>query len=143
MEISKLQYLLKILIVINLALISIWDIKYLKIPDKMLGTLSIVLISSTILKKAMFSNIHSFFLVSILMIIYSLVTRIGGGDVKLISILSIYFKFKDIIIIFAVSTILAALVSIILIGLDRANLKTKIPLAPFIVAISLILVIMR
>jgi len=87
----------------------------------------------------MFSNIHSFFLVLILMIAYSLVSKIGGGDVKLISILSIYFDLRDIFIIFTVATVLAALVSITLIILGRANLKTKIPLAPFIVIISVLM----
>ncbi|WP_041719207.1 prepilin peptidase [Alkaliphilus oremlandii] len=126
----------KILICNILSVIMILDIRYLKIPDALI----VFLLGSSILNVAtvgdinfIISRILVFFSISLLMIIYSLISGVGGGDVKLISVLSLIFGFKEILCIFILSIILAAAASVFLILMKKAKLNTKIPLSPFIV----------
>jgi|GEM_PF-5583099 len=123
-----------------LIVIMILDLRYLKIPNILiifllgLSTLSIAFVGDI---NFIISRILVFFSISLLMIIYSLISGVGGGDVKLISVLSLIFGFKEILCIFILSIILAAAASVFLILMKKAKLNTKIPLSPFIVAVTM------
>ncbi len=136
MEVSLDQILMcNVLIVI-----MILDLRYLKIPNILiifllgLSTLNIAFVGDI---NFIISRILVFFSISLLMVIYSLISGIGGGDVKLISVLSPIFGFKETLLIFTVSIILAAAVSVFLVLIKKARLNTKIPLSPFIVAVTM------
>lgn len=130
----------KILMCNALIVIMILDLRYLKIPNILivfllgLSTLSIAFVGDI---NFIISRILVFFSISLLMVIYSLISGIGGGDVKLISVLSPIFGFKETLLIFTVSIILAAAVSVFLVLIKKARLNTKIPLSPFIVAVTM------
>ncbi|QUH20397.1 prepilin peptidase [Alkaliphilus sp. B6464] len=130
----------KILICNVLVVITILDIRYLKIPNALIVFLLGLSVSSIAIVgdiNSIISRILAFFSISVLMVIYSLVSGIGGGDVKLISVLSLIFGFKETFLIFALSTILGAVASLFLILIKKVKLNTKVPLSPFIVVVTM------
>ena len=65
---------------------------------------------------------------------------IGFGDVKLISVLGLFFGWKNIIAISAMSFLLAAIISIFLIILKKKKANEYIAFGPFIVISSIIII---
>jgi Flp pilus assembly protein protease CpaA len=141
MVIRVIESLVRVLFILNLILIAIWDLKYLKIPDKLLGSLLVLSTIISILKGTILVNMYSSFLVFLIMTIFSLTTKLGGGDIKLISIIGMTFGPKTILAIFMVSNILSGLIGLVLIIFKKAKFDTKIPLGPSIVLVSLLLLI--
>ena len=62
---------------------------------------------------------------------------VGFGDVKLISILGIFFGWRNIIAISIISFFMAAIVSIVLILIKKKNVNEYIAFGPFIVLSSI------
>ena len=57
---------------------------------------------------------------------------IGGGDVKFIAVMGLFLTFAKLMQILLVSSLLAVIVSVILLIMKRATMKTAIPLVPFL-----------
>ena len=57
---------------------------------------------------------------------------LGGGDVKLVAVMGLYLTFAQLMPMLFFSSILAALVSGILLLTKRATMKSSIPLVPFL-----------
>lgn len=57
---------------------------------------------------------------------------IGGGDVKLVTVVGLYMTLAQLMPMLLVSSLLAAIVSAVLLLTKRATMKTAIPLVPFL-----------
>lgn len=59
---------------------------------------------------------------------------IGGGDIKLITVIGLYLTFARLMAMLFVSSLLTALVAGVLLLTKKATMKTAIPLVPFLYA---------
>ncbi|MBP2028294.1 Flp pilus assembly protein protease CpaA [Acetoanaerobium pronyense] len=118
-----------------LGIISIVDLKTRKIPNKYIIILMAIWVPFAYFK-ILDSNtaIYGFAIGGFLLYFTALVTRggIGGGDVKLVAVSGLYVGFPGIMYATVYGFGLAALYSIILMGLKKIGKKDFIPLGPFI-----------
>ncbi len=72
--------------------------------------------------------------VLILMLISAFVMKngLGGGDIKLMSALGLYFGFSGLFSLLILSFLPAALFGLLLLMRRKANIKTGLPFAPFV-----------
>lgn len=139
----NISFFILLSVITILVVLALIDFKYKIIPDK----LNLVLLFMAILFIATNNNIleslKSGLLAGGLFFLIAFITNggIGGGDIKLISILGLILGFYPIIIVITFTFILAAICSIILLLFKKTSLKTSIPLAPFISLISIIYII--
>lgn len=72
--------------------------------------------------------------------IIALATRgnMGGGDIKLMAALGLWFGLKGNAMIFLLAFVIGSVISLIIIRVKHANGKTKVPFGPFIILASFI-----
>ena len=63
---------------------------------------------------------------------------VGYGDVKLISVLGLFFGWRSIIMVSILSFVIAAIVSLVLLLIKKKNVNEYIAFGPFIVISALI-----
>ena len=66
---------------------------------------------------------------------------IGGGDIKLFLVLSLYFKYSSIVPLILVSLFMCSLIGIIMMLMHKAQRKSILPFAPFIYFGSLMVIL--
>ena len=57
---------------------------------------------------------------------------LGGGDVKLMTVMGLYFGLSNIMTVMLIGSVAAALAGLILISMKKIGLKDSIPLVPFL-----------
>lgn len=79
-------------------------------------------------------SIIAFIIVGIILLLISLATKggVGMGDVKLVAVCCLFTGLSRIISVMFYSLLLTAIAGVIIIIVKKANLKTKIPFAPFL-----------
>lgn len=124
-----------LILVSILLVISVIDFKTKKIPNKYIIILMAIWAPFAYFE-ILDSNtaIYGFAIGGFLLYFTALVTRggIGGGDVKLVAVSGLYVGFPGIMYATVYGFGLAALYSIILMGLKKIGKKDFIPLGPFI-----------
>lgn len=129
-----------------LAVASYSDIKKHIIPNKIV--LSIIVLGFLYRGIACFyignidpiiQGLLGFFAGAVPFLIIILITKsLGAGDMKLYGALGLFFGVKLIFFLIMISIFIAAVFSLVFLITKRINMKSKIPLAPFISAAALI-----
>jgi len=138
--VSKIQNLIYLSTIIILLIISYIDFKTKTIPLKYniiigcLGTLNLLL-NITNFKLYIFSTIIVFSIFTIIAIVTN--GAIGGGDIKLLTALTLIFG-ENIFFIVFYTYILTAVIAIVMILIKKCKLKSSVALAPFITLGTLI-----
>lgn len=138
---QNIIYIATIILLIKIAYI---DIKKKIIPDKLNLAIAMLGIFNLILN---FENckiyIASVAITFVVFLFLAVLTDggIGGGDIKLFTALGLIFG-AEIMLIIAVTFVLAAIISISRVFLKRINMKESIALAPYICA-AVILIILK
>lgn len=86
-----------------------------------------------------FVGIVIFLIITFLGKLFSGKEAVGFGDVKLISVLGLFFGWRNIIAISIISFLIAAIVSIVLLLVKRKSLNVYIAFGPFIVISSILI----
>ncbi len=68
---------------------------------------------------------------------------LGGGDVKLMTVMGLYFGLSNIMTVMLIGSVAAALVGLILIAFKKIGPKDSIPLVPFLYAGMVVTVFFR
>ena len=127
--------LIKAIISSLLIAISVIDIKTKKIPNFLILIFMLVWIVIASLKLIDTStSVYGFAVGGLLLYITALATNddIGGGDVKLVAVSGLYLGFPGIMYATLYGFGVVALISLVLIKLNKLNKKDYIPLGPFI-----------
>ena len=86
-----------------------------------------------------YDRLIGFFAVSVPLLIAAIITGgMGEGDIKLFAACGLVLGWKSVLLSLLISSIIAAIVGIILIKTKKANRKTEIPFGPYIAAAVLI-----
>jgi len=127
------------------------DIKTHRVPNKlvlvMLAFWALNMVASTVVDfeagiSLIVQSLLSGAVVGTCFLIIYIVSRkgVGGGDIKLVAVMGLYLPLVKLIPLLIISSILAALVSAILLLTKRATTKTSIPFAPFLYVGALVVV---
>ena len=133
---------LYITLVLFLVIASYFDIKYLKIPNKL--NLSFFVIRFALIPIIGFSmdNIYGFLFAFLIFLIPAMIAnKPMGGDIKAFSVIGLYLGFKTTIL----SLIIIIVISIIYMTIKKFIYKdiNDIPLAPFFLLSILILIVLQ
>ena len=139
---SKQSVAIEVLLIVQL-LAALWDIKSMTIPLKItapaiLTGVGIMSVTGRIIEGTA-AAIVSFILMKLLSIISR--KQVGGGDIAIMTVTGLYTGISTLISILFTSVTLAGLFSVIFIVSKKANKKTEIPFAPFILAATVLLVL--
>lgn len=143
LTILYLDYLLRFVILYDiilmlLALLSLWDIKEMKIPSFMVYVLALFCTVLMIFNPycRIINNIVTGGLFSLLLLIAYKLTKkkIGIGDVKVLCALSFAFGYPVVFNIIFIGMFISVIYGILLIVFKKANVKTEIPFIPFLFA---------
>lgn len=126
-----------------LTIIFIYDLKYYLILDKItIPAMLIALLLNVIINLAQHNSLlsNSSFLVSALIaggffFLQFLISKgkwIGGGDIRLGLLMGFMLGWPNILVALIISYILGSLIGIILIIAKKADMKSKVPLGPFL-----------
>lgn len=119
-----------------LIVITFIDLERQEIPDELIifGLIAGLLINLYHIKAHMIIGILGFILGGGLFLIIAMVTSgaMGGGDIKLMAVLGLFFGWKYIIMIALFSFIIGAVVSLLLVAFKKKGRKDFIPFGPFI-----------
>jgi len=135
---TQLQPVIKglyLLIGIMLSGMTYWDLEKHVIPNKLTAT---VLIMSLIriflnIELAIIHGITGVITFSILYITYILSKKqLGVGDIKILTVLSLFLGPEKILTLLFLSTLLAGIFSLIGLATKKINKKTELPFMPFI-----------
>lgn len=143
--VSLVVFILWLFILGGLIAISVYDIKWMLIPDKILRPLLVAAVASVLLQAVSADNptmtIRSHVLGllivggAFLLLYYGSQGRwIGGGDVKLVFLLGLYLGWIDILVALAVGFYGASIIIFPLILLKKVGRKQQIPFGPFLIA---------
>jgi leader peptidase (prepilin peptidase)/N-methyltransferase len=118
------------------------DIKYMIIPDVLNVVIAVIgvaviLYDSSFVWDKLIGAAVGFFIFSVLAL---LTCAMGGGDIKLITVLGLIFGMKGILFITVFSFLIGALISAILIAFNIKGMKDKISFGPFICMAALLFV---
>ncbi|WP_159446329.1 prepilin peptidase [Desulfonispora thiosulfatigenes] len=126
----------------SLLVITLTDLKYYLIPNSIVfGLLILGLAFHLTTRPFNFLNAAlSFILAGVFFLILQIFSGggMGGGDIKLISILGLWFGFPGIALIIFISALIGSVIGIILIMMKFKNRKQGLPFGPFIVFATLI-----
>lgn len=121
-----------------LSLIFFYDLLYKEIPDRF----SIPAIIVAVLM-SLFTGVPTLLSIGIGLLIIVvffggqiLLSRgawLGGGDLRLGALMAVLLGWKALILALMLSYIIGAVISLILIGVKKANRKTMIPFGPFLI----------
>lgn len=119
-----------------LSVISIIDLKYKIIPNKIIAIIFIFGVLFNIITKTVTvgNMITGFFIISIPLLVMSIILKgsMGGGDIKLMAAAGAFLGWKSIIVAFLIGCIIASITSIILIILRKIKRTDMIPYGPFL-----------
>jgi leader peptidase (prepilin peptidase)/N-methyltransferase len=119
-----------------LSIISIIDLRYKIIPNKIIAIIFMFGVLFNIINKTVTvgNMITGFFIISIPLLIMSIVLKgsMGGGDIKLMAVAGAFLGWKSIIVAFLIGSIIASITSIILIFLRKIKRTDMIPYGPFL-----------
>lgn len=123
-----------IFIIVLLLIISFIDVKKMIIPDSILligfiGSITYMLLSRNINIENISGSLIGFL---IFLSIALLTNAMGGGDIKLMSLLGFIFGINGILFIIVFSFVLGAVTSIFLLVFKIKKRKDNIAFAPFI-----------
>jgi leader peptidase (prepilin peptidase)/N-methyltransferase len=139
-----MEFIKYIVLVSLLIIITFVDIERQEIPDELIlfGLVAGLLFNIYNIKTDMVPGIIGFILGGGVFLIIAMVTNgaMGGGDIKLMAVLGLFFGWKLIIMIALISFVIGAVVSLILIAAKVKSRKDFIPFGPFI-SIAALLVI--
>lgn len=123
-----------IILLLGIALIAWFDIRYKQIPNRILFLLALY-------KIVFFSTTNSFSLEKLIeIIIITIISiliyvifkgKIGAGDIKLTIVISLYLSMIEFAYSLIISLILMLFYAVIMILLKKVTLKTNVPLSPF------------
>ncbi|NLM43588.1 MAG: prepilin peptidase [Clostridiales bacterium] len=137
----SLEFIYYSSIISILIMISVIDYYHQIIPDFLLFLIIIITVSYTlinyfIIRKSilLIDSIIGFFAAGFFFILIALISNggMGGGDIKLISILGFILGLKKIVLNIVLSFIIGAIVSIFLLLSRKKSRKDPIPFGPFI-----------
>jgi len=136
-------YFVKYAVITSLLIIvTLIDLKTQEIPDGLIifGLIAGLLFNLYYIKSDMLQGILGFLLGGGTFLIIAMVTQgaMGGGDIKLMAVLGLFFGWKMIILIALLSFLLGAIISLILIATKIKGRKDFIPFGPFISIAALI-----
>lgn len=136
LTINTVLYGLLISILITLSII---DLKHKIIPDSLNIAGLIIGIIYIIINKGILKSIIGSFIGLVLFLAIAVITNaMGGGDIKLMTVLGLIFGIKGVLFITLFSFILGAVISVGLLILKIQSRKDEIPFGPFISLASLI-----
>ena len=119
-----------------LSLISIIDLKYKIISNKIITIIFVFGILFNIINKTVTvgNMITGFFIISVPLLVMSIILKgsMGGGDIKLMAAAGAFLGWKSIIVAFLIGCIIASITSIILILLRKIKRTDMIPYGPFL-----------
>jgi len=123
-----------------LIVISIIDLKYKIIPDRLNITGAILGIIFILLDKTiLFDRFLGLGIGLLLFLTIAVLTNaMGGGDIKLMAVLGLIFGAKGILFITLFSFVIGAIISVALLILKIKSRKDEIPFGPFISLSALI-----
>lgn len=121
---------------IILYIISVIDLKYRVIPNRILMILFIFGVSFNLINNAITIRdmLSGFFIISVPLFIISLILKnsIGGGDIKLMAVAGACLGFDNIIMAFFISSICSFIVLLILLAMKKIKSNDLIPYGPFL-----------
>jgi|GEM_PF-314182 len=119
-----------------LSIISIIDLKYKIIPNKIIVAIFIFGVLFNIINKTVTvgNMVIGFFIISIPLLIMSIILKgsMGGGDIKLMAVAGAFLGWENIIVAFIIGSLIASITSIILIILRKIKRNDMIPYGPFL-----------
>lgn len=125
-----------------LIVIAVIDLKTQEIPDRLIvfGLIAGLLFNLYNIRINMVQGLLGFILGGGSFLIIAMVTKgaMGGGDIKLMAVLGLFFGWQLIILIALISFVLGAFISLILITAKIKGRKDYIPFGPFIAAAAVI-----
>lgn len=134
-----LKYALLSSLLITIAVI---DLERQEIPDELIifGLIAGMLFNIYNIKTDMVPGIMGFILGGGVFLIIAMLTNgaMGGGDIKLMAVLGLFFGWKLILLISFIAFIIGAVISLILIATKVKTRKDYIPFGPFIAIAALI-----
>ena len=137
-----LEILKYILITEVILTITAVDITVKLIPDRLNAILLIIGLINLIATKEIYSSILAFLLAGFLFLGLALITGgIGGGDIKLIAPLGLIFGLLPTLYLICYSFIIAGVISIILMIMNKAKIGSEIALAPYISIATIIIIL--
>lgn len=120
--------------------ISLIDIKHMIIPDNLNVVIAVIGVAIILYDSSLAWD--KFIGVAVGFIIFSMLAfltgAMGGGDIKIMTVLGLIFGLMGVIFITVFSFLIGALVSAGLIALKVKGMKDKIPFGPFICMASLL-----
>lgn len=142
-ELSLLEVVQYLFLWDGIFLISMIDLKIKKIPDNILIILLAIrfvglIVSSVIYPEyalsLIFSSIIGMVIGAIIILTVLLISKgsVGAGDLKLFSIIGFYFGIQGLLQIMIYTLFPAAIFAILLLIIKKAEMKTTMPMAPFI-----------
>jgi leader peptidase (prepilin peptidase) / N-methyltransferase len=119
-----------------LVIITISDMKYMIIPNKILIFFTGVFVVLRIFfpLEPWWDTLLGGIIGFLLLFLIAVVSKggMGGGDIKLFAVLGILLGWKEVLLAFFFATFLGATIGIILLITGKVARKQKIPFAPFI-----------
>lgn len=150
-HVNSVFFVIYYLVVLGfLFILTIIDMKEFRIPNKILmvflgiGILLNLFRFFLLQEKEVIINMALGIIIGALPLFLAIIFskgKMGAGDMKLMAVVGLYTGYVNIFIIFILTIVIAALFAIIMIGLKKWNLSSKIPLAPFIFLSTYIVVI--
>jgi prepilin signal peptidase PulO-like enzyme (type II secretory pathway) len=134
-----LFYLISLIIIVFLVFSTVFDLKYMILPDFSTVILIIVAIIGIIIGRPQESPVQfilSAILASGFLLFLNLITKgkgMGMGDVKLAIFMGLFLGFPKTIIAFYAAFIIGAIIGILLMIFKKAKKKTQIPFGPFLI----------
>lgn len=140
---ASYEFVLYALLIQVLFAISLLDISYKIILDRLNLSVGIIGIINLIITRNLYSSIVAFFLAGGLFLGMALITNggVGGGDIKLIAPLGLVFGLIPIIYIICYTFIFAAIIGLLILIIKRQSLRTEVALAPYISLASIVFIV--
>ena len=151
---NSAAYTLKLLCTLELLIpIGILDAKYMKIPNKVLLAGLVIFVGFflyewlalregilPLLKEALFGLL----LGGGVFLVVGLISRngLGGGDIKLFSVLGILLTWRGVFNILFFSMLIIAVYAVILLVSKKAKKDTKLPMGPFVTLAMMIAILL-
>jgi len=117
--------------------LSIYDIKYKKVPNIVLFILFILsLLNKIFINRSITTSFLNLgiSLLTLLLVYFISKGKLGMGDIKFSSIIAFEFGYKIWVYSLLYCSFIALIISLVLVKINKINTKTKIPFIPFISA---------
>ncbi|WP_085509015.1 prepilin peptidase [Thalassobacillus devorans] len=131
------------IILISLGMIIlVSDLVYMIIPDRLLlFYLPLVILFRTVYPlEPWYSSIIGAFIAFLLIFIIIFITQggIGSGDMKLFGLLGFLLGWQQVLLVFFLSILIGAVISVLLLSLRIIDRKSPVPFGPYIIIAALI-----